>query len=56
MGQIPNNGWSWTEKCTILNLGLIKEVKAIILEINQHGMIYHTQWKSRQMASPHFEE
>jgi len=27
-------------------MGLIEEVKAILLGINQHGMILHTQGKS----------
>jgi len=42
MGHIPTKGWSRTEKCTILITSLIKEVKAVILEINQHRMILHS--------------
>jgi len=36
-------------------MGLIKEVKAVILRINQHGMTLHTQQKSWQVAAPHLE-
>jgi len=37
-------------------MGLIEEVKAVILGINQHEMILHTQGKSQQAAAPHLEE
>jgi len=37
-------------------MGLIEEGMAIILEINSHKMILHTQGKGWQVASPHLEE
>jgi len=37
-------------------MDLIEEVTAVILEINQHKMIHHTQGKRRQVAAPHLEE
>jgi len=35
---------------------VIEEVTAVILEINQHGVISHTQAKGRQVALPHLEK
>jgi len=37
-------------------MGLIEEVKAIILGNNHHRMILYTQRKSWQVAAPHLEE
>jgi len=42
MGEIPSEGQSRAEKYTVLNMGLIEEVKNVILGINQHGIILHT--------------
>jgi len=39
-----------------LIIDLIEEVMALILDINQHEIILHTQGKSRQVAAPHLEE
>jgi len=46
MGWIPSKDRSRIWKCTVLNLGLINEVKAVIFEINKLVMIPHTQGKS----------
>ena len=43
-------------KSTVLIMGLIEQVTAVILENNQHGMILHTQGKSQQVVSSHLEE
>ena len=56
MGKISNKGWSRNEKCIVLNMGLVEEVKAVIFGTNQHGIILHTQKKSLKVVTPHLEE
>ena len=46
MGEIPSKVRSRPGKYMVLNMGLIEEVIAVILDINQHEMILHTQGKS----------
>ena len=40
----------------VLIMGLVEEVMIIILKINQHEMILHTQGKSQQVETPPWEE
>jgi len=40
----------------VLIMGLVEEVTTVFLEINQHGIILHTQGKSQQVPPPHLEE
>ena len=56
MGWIPSTGYSRTGKATILIMDLIKEVKDVILGINQYRMILHIQKKSQRVAAPHLEK
>jgi len=56
MGEKPSEGRFRAGKCTVLIMDLIEEVKAVMFETNQHGMILHTQEKSQQVAEPHLEE
>jgi len=37
-------------------MGLIEEVKFVILGINQHRMILHIQGNSQQVVASHLEE
>jgi len=45
MDRKPSKGQSKIEKCTVLIMSLIEKITTIVLEINWHGMILHTQWR-----------
>jgi len=40
----------------ILIMSLIEEVTAVLLGINQYGIILYTQGKSQEVLLPHLEE